>query len=125
MNEKTKKEIIGWFMDASCRHGFDLGNVTRKEHLNVIKDFLNSVDIEQFIENKTLKYRKKPIVVSAEQFFYPKQIDGVKYTNEGAAFIQTLEGRMWVQDGDWIITGIKGEKYPCKADVFEETYEKV
>lgn len=39
------------------------------------------------------------------------------------AYVQTLEGRMFVSPGDWIITGVKGEKYPCKPDVFAQTYE--
>jgi hypothetical protein len=41
------------------------------------------------------------------------------------AYIETLEGRHEVTPGDWIITGVKGEKYPCKPDIFEETYEPV
>jgi len=40
-------------------------------------------------------------------------------------WIDTLEGGHIVCPGDWIITGIKGEKHPCKNDVFEATYEKV
>lgn len=35
------------------------------------------------------------------------------------------KGRLRVLDGDWIITGIKGEKYPCKPDIFEASYEEV
>ncbi len=46
----------------------------------------------------------------------------------GLAFVKfvipTLEGNMNVIDGDWIITGVKGEKYPCKDNIFEMTYEK-
>jgi len=37
--------------------------------------------------------------------------------------IRTLEGTMTAQIGDWIIKGVKGELYPCKADIFEATYE--
>lgn len=37
--------------------------------------------------------------------------------------VRTLEGDMKVSPGDWIITGVNGEKYPCKPDVFEKTYE--
>lgn len=40
-------------------------------------------------------------------------------------YIQTLEGRMEVSPGDWVITGVKGERYPCKPDIFEATYEAV
>lgn len=37
--------------------------------------------------------------------------------------VETPEGNMTVSPGDWIITGVKGETYPCKPDIFEETYE--
>ena len=37
-------------------------------------------------------------------------------------WIDTLEGGHVVCPGDWIITGVKGERYPCKPDIFEETY---
>ena len=39
--------------------------------------------------------------------------------------IQTWEGTMSASPGDWIICGIKGEFYPCKPDIFEDTYEPV
>ena len=38
-------------------------------------------------------------------------------------WIDTLEGGHIVCPGDWIITGVKGEHYPCKPDIFEQTYE--
>ncbi len=40
-------------------------------------------------------------------------------------YIETLEGDMEFRPGDWIIKGIKGEFYPCKPDIFEQTYESV
>ena len=40
-------------------------------------------------------------------------------------WIDTLEGGHIVCPGDWIITGVKGEHYPCKPDIFEATYERV
>ena len=40
-------------------------------------------------------------------------------------YIQTLEGKMEISERDYIIKGIKGEYYPCKPDIFEETYERV
>lgn len=39
-------------------------------------------------------------------------------------FIKTLEGIHHVSVGDYIIQGVKGELYPCKPDIFEETYEE-
>ena len=40
--------------------------------------------------------------------------------------VDTLEGETYkVEEGDWIIKGVKGEYYPCKPDIFEQTYEEV
>jgi hypothetical protein len=39
--------------------------------------------------------------------------------------IDTLEGTMTADPGDWIITGVHGERYPCKPDIFALTYEPV
>ena len=76
-----------------------------------------------------MKYRKKPIVVEAEQWPVKEPpgfrgIEGVHYAN-GRLQIDTLEGAHTVTPGDWIITGIKGEKYPCKPDIFAATYERL
>lgn len=43
----------------------------------------------------------------------------------GHGWIDTLEGGHIVCPGDWIITGVQGERYPCKPDIFEATYEPV
>lgn len=40
-------------------------------------------------------------------------------------YIETLEGIHKADAGDWIITGVNGEKYPCKPDIFQKTYELV
>lgn len=90
-----------------------------------------------------MKYRKKPVVITAERFdpienmsdpsFKLSNIDGVyhskwwqfwKHSSTGW-LIDTLEGWHEVTEGDYIITGVKGEKYPCKPDIFAMTYEKV
>lgn len=68
------------------------------------------------------KYRKKPVTIEAEQYTAGLE-DG--FTNEGQPFISTLEGNMMISEGDWIITGVKNERYPCKDDVFRMTYELV
>ena len=57
-----------------------------------------------------MKYRKKPVVIEAYQT--DKEMD-----------IETLEGTMHASVGDYIITGVRGEQYPCKPDIFEQTYE--
>lgn len=58
------------------------------------------------------KYRKKPIVVEAER-------------TDKTVVIHTREGDMTASPGDYIITGVNGEKYPCKPDTFEKIYELV
>ncbi len=62
--------------------------------------------------SESMKFRKKPVVVDAEQ-------------TAVAVEIPTLEGVMLASPGDWIITGVRGEKYPCKPDIFAATYEPV
>ena len=59
-----------------------------------------------------MKFRKKPVVVDA-------------YQTDREMNIETLEGVMHAEPGDWIITGVNGERYPCKSDIFEKTYEPV
>jgi hypothetical protein len=77
------------------------------------------------------KYRKKPVVIEAEIYRYGLE-DGFEIDHpeeqrlaDKIPYIQTLEGKMRISPGDYIITGIQGERYPCKPDIFEATYEKV
>lgn len=49
----------------------------------------------------------------------------VYFTTVKRLLLHTLEGTMEVSEGDYIIKGIKGEFYPCKPDIFEQTYEVV
>lgn len=76
-----------------------------------------------------MKYRKKPIIVEAFQWWQSMgEVGGVVRSsglNVKTYEIKTFEGRHIVSSGDWIITGIQGEKYPCKPDIFEQTYELV
>lgn len=77
-----------------------------------------------------MKFRKKPVVIEAVQWFengdhpaveafFPHDPERVNY-----GWIKTLEGGHIVTPGDWIITGVHGEHYPCKPDIFEMTYER-
>ena len=83
-----------------------------------------------------MKFLKKPVVIEAVQWFkagdHPKVYvhQAARYGVsevwvDGQAYIDTLEGRHIVCPGDWIITGVKGEHYPCKPDIFAATYEPV
>ncbi len=70
------------------------------------------------------KYRKKPVVIEAEQWFPGKTVPGV-YEAFNVGYIDTLEGTLSGKSGDYVITGAKGEKYFCREDIFLETYEQV
>ncbi len=59
------------------------------------------------------------------QRFLKKQVLIEAYQTEKHVDIQTLEGTMHANPGDWIVTGVKGEKYPVREDIFKETYEAV
>lgn len=88
------------------------------------------------------KYRKKPVVIQAVKWTgcHDQQEDPywiVEAIEKGEIWfigngsehvvmqIDTLEGVMTANRGDYIIKGIQGEIYPCKPDIFEATYEKV
>jgi len=72
------------------------------------------------------KYRKKPVVIYADQWFPGEPLEGVREQPSDAGMIgiiETAEGDMIAQPGDWIITGVNGEKYPCREDIFYRTYQ--
>lgn len=93
------------------------------------------------------KYRKRPVVIEAVQWFKDGDHSSVRRTSytevanelgtsgcsreepfwgwEAMGMIDTLEGKHAVIPGDWIIRGVKGELYPCKPDIFEITYDPV
>lgn len=85
------------------------------------------------------RYRKRPVVIEAMRwmpgdlgaagamvgwlmgradFHHPSGSGGTT-----TLAIRTLEGEMLAQPGDWIIRGVQGEFYPCRADIFAATYE--
>ena len=94
-----------------------------------------------------MKYRKKPVVIEAVQFVYSEE--GIQRLQDfcgsvlgryakarhpgakGEIEIGTLEDgehltvKHIATEGDWIIKGVQGEFYPCKPDIFEQTYEEV
>lgn len=91
------------------------------------------------------KYRKKPVIIEAITFQelvehgkanggnivndMPWSFDykghQITHENDQCYLIPTLEGTHNMTPNDMLITGVKGEIYPCKIDIFEATYEKV
>ena len=85
-----------------------------------------------------MKFKKKPVVIEAIQYGGSKEscremkrVFGKKFQNclyfaeSGNMYISTLEGKMLVDIGNWVIKDTDGWLYPCKKDIFEMTYEKV
>jgi len=90
-----------------------------------------------------MKFRKKPVVIEAITFDelvkhglenganvvndMPWSWDynghAISHENDECYLIPTLEGTMKMTPNDMLITGVKGEIYPCKKDIFEATYE--
>lgn len=87
-----------------------------------------------------MKYRKKPLIVDAYQWF-PGMLDtpgvrhvaanrvdltktrGILIDRPARYVVDTQHGEVQLEAGDWIIKGISGEYYPCKPDIFSKTYE--
>jgi hypothetical protein len=101
-----------------------------------------------------MKYRKKPVVIEAIPYepeehiedgidtfvvgtitepnllktiesFYGKEVADDPTAQVQIPYIQTLEGKQYISRTDMILTGVKGERYPCKRDIFLMTYEPV
>ncbi len=81
-----------------------------------------------------MKFRKKPIEIEA--FLWEGTAEShdwlrkwtearVNLVTEGRLQVLTLEGAIYASVGDWIVKGIQGEFYPCKPDIFEDTYELI
>lgn len=82
-----------------------------------------------------MKFRKRPAVIEAVQIaaewfdgdhpnpLHPRGV--IMDPKKRCVEIPTLEGVMTGQIGDWLITGVSGERYPCKPDIFAKTYEPV
>lgn len=85
------------------------------------------------------EYVKKPVVIQAIEFKRNNWEEVKSFTNHTAhtmsiekridglatCIIPTLEGQHIATEGDFIIKGVKGEFYPCKPDIFHQTYDLV
>jgi len=83
-----------------------------------------------------MKYIKKPVVIDAERWDATEEswnrihsMGEIRWhpgeTGSESFYIDTLEGLMKVSKGDYVIKGVKGEFYPCKPDIFEQTYKSI
>ena len=106
---KEKNESIA-YIEECYKKDMEVLNKEEKEWLEQFDDI--PIDDIYKEDSQVKKYRKKPIIVEA--YVATKEED-----------IKTLEGTMKADKGDYVITGIRGERYPCKPDIFKQTYEEV
>ena len=106
---KEKNESIA-YIEECYKKDMEVLNKEEKEWLEQFDDI--PIDDIYKEDSQVKKYRKKPIIVEA-------------YIATKEESIKTLEGTMKADKGDYVITGIHGERYPCKPDIFHETYEEV
>ena len=77
------------------------------------------------------KYKKKPVIIEAVQYNGTNENEIYDFigdkilSNKQGLLIPTLEGTMIASVGDYVIKGIKGEFYPCKPDIFKQTYDEI
>jgi hypothetical protein len=122
MDEQTqyrKKPVVitasQWFKNGD--HPEDYSGVTHGLENGEPRRFSGAYRRAQQWEGSVVRYYRHPAVAGdspCEQCGKPHHIHG---------WIDTLEQGHRVCPGDWIITGVKGERYPCKPDIFSATYE--
>ena len=84
------------------------------------EEFIDPVDGKPFQgEGKIVRYYRNPDDEG------DRQCERCSRLMHWHGWIETLEGGHTVCPGDWIITGVQGEHYPCKPDIFEQTYDLV
>lgn len=82
-----------------------------------------------------VRFRSKPVEIDAVQFdgTYEQAVEIVRWSEnaisaangDATLAIETLEGTMVAQPGDWIVKGLKGEFYPVKPDIMDMKYEPI
>lgn len=73
-------------------------------------------------DRPTISFSGLPLWLAAE---LGKKVKLFRKSSHYYLSIETLEGRMYIKPGDYIVRGVKGELYGCDAEIFEETYDKV
>jgi hypothetical protein len=135
--EKNRNTLVKVFKSLEAAERYMKNEMKAMDLLRLVEGIFKR------IRRKKMLYVKKPVVIEAAQWFpeYDNDSDVKPYdvgiVARGAQYckhcgremgehgrIETLEGEHVVCPGDMIITGVKGEKYPCKPDIFEVTYSK-
>jgi len=114
--------LVGFEVDM---RGYNCPGEATKGHYDMCDKYDNLETIKR-------KYRKNTVVVEAYQWFPRMKTDDVQLCEEGKIntfdglpYMFTVQGIMNVAVGDYIIENEKGEKYPCRSDIFEQTYDEV
>jgi hypothetical protein len=116
-----KKPIVitadQWFKNGD--HPLDYAEDTQGLENGELRTFTGAERKDNDWEGAIVRYFRHPDIKGTKKCKYCGNIMHVH------GWIDTLEGGYVVCPGDWVITGVKGEKYPCKPDIFEATYDPV
>lgn len=119
MSKFRKKPVVieatQWFKNGD--HPDDYAKDTQGLESGELRTFTGAERHAQGWEGDVVRYFRRPDVKEDQ----PCKHCGSVMRDHG--WIDTLEGGHVVCPGDWIITGVQGERYPCKPDIFEKTYE--
>jgi hypothetical protein len=91
------------------------------DHVGELADDPISGEKYERLEGAVVRFFRRP----EPEYAGDKAHDRCGHTWHDHGWIDTLEGGHTVCPGDWVITGVQGERYPCKPDIFEATYEPV
>ena len=125
-NEEFLDKLALWSVDRVINFN------TLTDRIGAIKQLLTTTSPKPPVP-KMRKFRKKPLVIEAVQFDGTNALTFERYGKPSPRIgletwqlaIDTLEGTMFANHGDWIIRGVGGELYPCKPEIFEKSYEPV
>jgi len=112
-------EATQWFKNGDHPKDYSIKHVSFGDDGNVEREYLPEERKTNWWEGDVVRYFRRPDKTGGEVCAL------CGHTMHVHGWIDTLEGGHIVCPGDWIITGVKGEHYPCKPDIFTATYEAV
>ncbi|QHD50044.1 hypothetical protein [Vreelandella aquamarina] len=112
-------EAAQWFKNGDHPKDYSVTHTGYDKALDDLREYSPEERKANEWEGDIVRYYRDPEVSGEKECSYCGK------TMHVHGWIDTLEGGHIVCPGDWIITGVKGERYPCKPDIFEATYEAV
>jgi hypothetical protein len=113
-------------IDIKAIHWFNNGDQPEDECVIVYPVYVSTTKFEPFLsEGRVVKHNPRPIddSLSMRPELICEKCGKRYYSDHG--LLETLSGKVVICPGDWIITGVNGEYYPCKHKIFKKLYEEI